>query len=313
MTLTRKNFSVICQRIRVDLRHMQCERWRNDIAADLEVLRKVKALCGNATPENDANLGFLRSLSAKRCGILLNMAEGRPIRKILIFTAFADTAQYFYETLEQELFSEYGVYTAMLSGSARFANLAGVRKRQEDLLAAFSQKSKNGFDAAATRGKEIDVLIATDCISEVQNLQGCDFLINYDIHWNSVRIIQRFWRIDRISSPKRIQLVNIWPMPDLDAYINLESRVLGRMAFLIISSTDADFRNKQLKSLRAGKLDIDSIDRNCAISDLSMHQYRADFQTSAKRIYFQVIVCERGSICGWRRQGTSPGRRRVAR
>lgn len=277
-------FAVIGRRIRVDLRHMQCERWRNDIAADLEVLRKVKALCGDATPENDAKLGLLRSLIREKMRNPLNMTGGRPNRKILIFTAFADTAQYLYEALEQELLSEYGVHTAMLSGSARFANLEGVRKRQEDLLAAFSPLSKKGFDAAAAGGREIDVLIATDCISEGQNLQGCDFLINYDIHWNPVRIIQRFGRIDRIGSPnKRIQLVNIWPMPDLDAYINLESRVLGRMAFLKISSTDADFRNKQLKSLRSGELDIDSIDRNCAISDLSMHQYRADYANFRKK------------------------------
>lgn len=276
--------TVIGQRIKVDLKHIQRERWRNDIAADLSILRKVKELCVKATPQNDAKLGLLRNLISGKMAHPLNIVDGRPNRKIIIFTAYTDTAQYLYESLAQDLLSRYGVYTALLSGSKRDTNLDAVKKRQEDLLAAFSPKSKNGFDAAATGGREIDILIATDCISEGQNLQGCDYLINYDIHWNPVRIIQRFGRIDRIGSPnKQIQLVNIWPMPDLDAYINLERRVLGRMTFLKISATDADFRDKQLKSLRAGKLDIDSIDQNCAISDLSMHQYRADLTNFRKK------------------------------
>lgn len=276
--------AVIGKRIRVDLKHIQRDRWRNDIAADLKILQQVQELCGNASPETDAKLGLLRSLIRDKMENPLNMADGRANRKIIIFTAFADTARYLYNALAEELLAQYGVYTALLSGSTRLTNLGGVKHRQEDLLAAFSPQSKNGFDATATGGKEIDILIATDCISEGQNLQGCDFLINYDIHWNPVRIIQRFGRIDRIGSPnKQIQLVNIWPMPDLDAYINLESRVLGRMTFLRISSTEADFRNKQLKRLHSGKLDIDSIDQNCAISDLSMHQYRADFSNFRKK------------------------------
>lgn len=274
----------IGQRIKVNLKHIQRERWRNDIAADLVILRKVQALCGDSSPEKDAKLGLLRSLIDEKMQHPLNVVDGRPNRKILIFTAYTDTAQYLYESLAQDLLSRYGVYSALLSGSKRDTNLAAVKKRQEDLLAAFSPKSKHGFDAACTHGQEIDILIATDCISEGQNLQGCDYLINYDIHWNPVRIIQRFGRIDRIGSPnKQIQLVNIWPMPDLDAYINLERRVLGRMAFLKISATDADFRNKQLKSLRSGKFDMDAIDQNCAITDLSMHQYRADLTNFRKK------------------------------
>lgn len=140
--------TVIGQRIKVDLRHIQRERWRNDIAADLDILREVKALCGDATPENDAKLGLLRSLIREKMQHPLNMVDGRPNRKIIIFTAFADTAQYLYEALNDELLSEYGVHTALLSGSKRDSNLEGVKKRQEDLLAAFSPKSKKGFDAA---------------------------------------------------------------------------------------------------------------------------------------------------------------------
>lgn len=284
--------TVIGQRIKVDLKHIQYERWRNDIAADLDILSRVKTLCGDAAPENDAKLGLLRSLIREKMQNPLNIVEGHPNRKIIIFTAYTDTAAYLYEALEQDLLAEYGVYTAMLSGSRRDTNLYGVKKRQEELLAAFSPKSKKGFDAASTGGREIDVLIATDCISEGQNLQECDYLINYDIHWNPVRIIQRFGRIDRIGSPnKQIQLVNIWPMPDLDAYINLERRVLGRMAFLKISATDADFRDKQLRSLRSGRLDIDALDQNCAISDLSMHQYRMDlanFRRKHRRLIEQL-------------------------
>lgn len=275
--------TIIGQRIQVDLKHIDRERWRNDINGDLARLQKVKELCGDAIPEEDAKLGLLRSIIKEKMRNPINEVNGKPNRKILIFTAFADTADYLYEALEDELLGQYGVYTAILSGRGKNTNLSGVSKKQETLLAAFSPSSKTGFDPAATGGKEIDILIATDCISEGQNLQGCDFLVNYDIHWNPVRIIQRFGRIDRIGSPnKQIQLVNIWPMPDLDAYINLESRVRGRMAFLKLASTDAEFRNTQLQNLRKGKLDIDSIDQNCAITDLSMHQYRADLANFRK-------------------------------
>ena len=270
--------TLVGQQIQVDLRHINSERWRNDIQADLTIMRQVQELCGEAAPQNDAKLGLLHSLIREKLENPINTVEGKPNRKVIIFTAFADTARYLYEALADELLSTYGLYTAVISGNERNTNLPGVSKKQETLLAAFSPSSKSGFDAKATDGKEIDVLIATDCISEGQNLQGCDFLINYDIHWNPVRIIQRFGRIDRIGSRnKQIQLVNIWPLPDLDEYINLESRVLGRMAFLKISSTDADFRNKQLQNLRKGQLDIDSVDQNCAISDLSMQPYRSDF------------------------------------
>lgn len=274
---------IIGQRIRVDLRHINRELWRNDIAGDLKCLLQVKELCGDAIPKYDAKLGLLRSIIQQKMEAPINVIDGKPNKKIIIFTAFADTAQYLYEALADELLEQYGVYTAILTGSGKNTNLSGVSKKQETLLAAFSPSSKTGFDPATTAGKEIDILIATDCISEGQNLQGCDFLVNYDIHWNPVRIIQRFGRIDRIGSPnKQIQLVNIWPMPDLDAYINLESRVLGRMTFLKISSTDAEFRNQQLKNLRRGKLDIDAIDQNCAITDLSMQQYRADLANFRK-------------------------------
>lgn len=276
--------AIIGKNISIELRHMQTERWSNDIEGDLHILRKVRELCGNSTPENDAKLGLLRGIIRDKMATPLNMVNGKPNKKLIIFTAFADTADYLYEALADELLQEYGVYTAKVSGSSNACNLEGCGKKQEMLLSAFSPGSKSGFDPAATNGKEIDVLIATDCISEGQNLQGCDYLINYDIHWNPVRIIQRFGRIDRIGSPnKQIQLVNIWPMRDLDAYINLESRVRSRMTFLKISSTEGDFRNKQLHSLKEGKLDIDALDKNTTISDLSMHQYRADLNNFRKQ------------------------------
>ena len=274
---------LVGQRVQVDLKHIDRERWRNDIAEDVRLLRQVQSLCGDTQPGDDAKLGLLRSIIREKMEHPINTLDGKPNRKIIIFTAFADTARYLYDALADELLSQYGVHTALISGNGKATNLAGLRKHQEDLLAAFSPRSKSGFNAEATGGKELDILIATDCISEGQNLQGCDYLVNYDIHWNPVRIIQRFGRIDRIGSPnKQIQLVNIWPMPDLDAYINLESRVLGRMTFLKISATDAEFRNNQLQNLKKGQLDIDSLDQNCAISDLSMQQYRSDFANFRK-------------------------------
>ena len=270
--------------IRVNLRDIDRERWCADLRADVETLCRVKELCGTTGPQQDAKLGLLRSLIREKLAKPLNTVGGKPNRKIIIFTAFADTARYLYEALAPELLAEHGLHTALITGARRDTNVPGLAKNQEDILSAFAPLSTRGFDPASTGGLHPDILIATDCISEGQNLQDCDYLINYDIHWNPVRIIQRFGRIDRIGSPNKvIQLVNIWPMPDLDAYINLESRVRGKMEFLKISSTEAEFRNKQLEQLRSGKADIDTLDGHSAITDLSMHRFRTDQQNFRKK------------------------------
>lgn len=267
--------------IRLDLRDIDCERWCADLRRDMKILQE---LCERADSRSDAKLELLRSLIREKLNNPLNTTEKKPNRKIIIFTAFTDTADYLYKLLAPELLEEHGMYSALITGARRDTNVPGLAKRQDAILSAFAPRSTLGFDSEATGGRQPDILIATDCISEGQNLQDCDYLINYDIHWNPVRIIQRFGRIDRIGSPNKvIQLVNIWPMPDLDAYINLESRVRGRMEFLKISATEAEFRTKQLKQLRDGKADIDSLDGHSAITDLSMHRFRTDQQNFRKK------------------------------
>ena len=157
---------------------------------------------------------------------------------MLIFTAFADTALYLYDHLAPWLKSELGIQSALVTGSgANRCTLPAVGNTLSSILTAFSPRSKERADENIADG-DIDVMIATDCISEGQNLQDCDFLVNYDIHWNPVRIIQRFGRIDRIGSPNtRIQLVNFWPNVELEEYINLEQRVTGKMVLLDVSAT----------------------------------------------------------------------------
>ena len=114
----------------------------------------------------------------------------------------------------------------------------GIRKDLSSIITSFSPISKERDKISPELTQEIDLLIATDCISEGQNLQDCDYLVNYDIHWNPVRIIQRFGRVDRLGSRNdQIQLVNFWPNMELDEYINLEARVSGRMVLLDISAT----------------------------------------------------------------------------
>ena len=265
-------------KVTVQLGHIDRDRWKNDIQSDLKRLKDIQGKCYIAGCKEDAKLNLVRSIIEKKIAQPLNMVDGKPNRKVIIFTAFADTAEYLYKSLADDFLQDYRMHSAVITGNSKDTNLPGLnRKDQDTILAAFSPKSKKGFNPEENGGREIDLLIATDCISEGQNLQGCDFLINYDIHWNPVRIIQRFGRIDRIGSPnKKIQLVNIWPMPDLDAYINLESRVRAKMDFLKVSSTEAEFREKQLRRLRAGELDMDSSDQAYAISDLGMQQFRTD-------------------------------------
>ncbi|HEQ1867061.1 TPA: SWF/SNF helicase family protein, partial [Pseudomonas aeruginosa] len=238
---------------------------RNRLATLLAAARQVDAA-------RDAKLAALRDMIARKCAQPINSHDGKANRKIIVFTAFSDTAHYLYAQLAPWARDTLGMHAAVVTGSAGIqVTLPGLRKSMGNVLSAFAPRAKERPQDMAGEG-EIDLLIATDCISEGQNLQDCDWLINYDIHWNPVRIIQRFGRIDRIGSPnQRIQLVNFWPNMELEEYINLEQRVSGRMVLLDVSATgeenlieqqsgnamnDLEYRRKQLLKLQDTVIDM---------------------------------------------------------
>lgn len=272
-------------RIQVQRQHVNVAVWVNDLESDISILNQAKEMIRHCVCENDAKLGTLREMILDK--------QNRPInagnKKVLIFSVFTDTVKYIYNSLQQDL-REHGLHMAYITGSGNGSNLDDLRNSQEDILCAFSPRSKK----ANVDGPQIDVLVATDCISEGQNLQDCDYLINYDIHWNPTRIIQRFGRVDRIGSTNTcLQLVNMWPMSELDEYIGLERRVRGRMAMLDLAGAgfgnvlevendpDFDFRSSQLRRMQDSVEDLDDSDEVATLShlqDLNMQQYRADFR-----------------------------------
>ena len=229
----------------------------------------------------------LRDLIAAKCKNPINAGN----RKIIIFTAFADTANYLYAQLAGWAKSELGIESALVTGSGRNQSTLPLRRDLSSILTAFSPRSKERPEELAAEG-ELDLLIATDCISEGQNLQDCDWLVNYDIHWNPVRIIQRFGRIDRIGSRNAcIQLVNFWPNMELEEYINLEQRVSGRMVLLDISATgeeniieqqsgnqmnDLEYRRNQLLKMQDSVIDLEDLSSGVAITDLTLTDFRID-------------------------------------
>ncbi|MBP3393038.1 MAG: SWF/SNF helicase family protein, partial [Lentisphaeria bacterium] len=223
--------------------------------------------------------------------------------KVIVFTAFADTAAYLYRQLSGWAEKEYGIHSGLVVGTgANQTTLRGIRTDIHSILTNFSPRSKE-CPRGAEAG-EIDLLFATDCVSEGQNLQDCDCLVNYDIHWNPVRIIQRFGRIDRIGSKNSaIQLVNFWPNMELDEYINLESRVSGRMVLLDISATgeeniieynkqmnDLEYRRRQLQQLKDAVLDLEDISGGISITDLTLNDFRMDL-TEYMKTHLPLLEC----------------------
>ncbi|MDD6355097.1 MAG: helicase-related protein, partial [Oscillospiraceae bacterium] len=268
------------RKIKIDLADMDYVSWRDSLVKDAEVLELLTVMVADITPENDSKLQELYKIIDKKISNPIN--EGN--KKIIIFTAFADTAGYLYDNVSEYVKSKYGLNTAMVSGSVDGRTTCPkIRGDLNTVLTCFSPISK-GRDLFENIPKEdIDVLIATDCISEGQNLQDCDYLINYDIHWNPVRIIQRFGRIDRIGSKnKYIQLVNFWPDVTLDDYINLKAKVETRMKIVNITSTgtgddnplsdeektDLEYRKAQLEKLQEEVVDIEDMTTGFSIMDL---------------------------------------------
>ena len=277
---------LVGSKVKVLIRDCDVRRWRQELEDDRVQLTKLAAVASSVTPERDRKLVALKEMIAAKVRSPIN-AENR---KVIVFTAFADTAAYLYEQLSGWAKGELGVESALVTGTgANRTTFVGLRTDIHTLLTNFSPRSKERAAAADAPG-EIDLLFATDCISEGQNLQDCDWLVNYDIHWNPVRIIQRFGRVDRIGSLNgSIQLVNFWPNMELDEYINLEARVSGRMVLLDISATgeenviefspkmnDLEYRRKQLQQLQDSVLDLEEISGGISITDLTLNDFRMD-------------------------------------
>ncbi|HEL3014598.1 TPA: DEAD/DEAH box helicase family protein [Stenotrophomonas maltophilia] len=283
---------LVGRKVKVLLGDVDLIRWKQDLLEDRNRLATLLAAARQVDAARDAKLAALRDMIARKCAEPINTRDGKANRKIIVFTAFSDTAHYLYAQLAPWARDTLGMHAAVVTGSAGIqATLPGLRKNMGDVLSAFAPRAKERPQEMADEG-EIDLLIATDCISEGQNLQDCDWLINYDIHWNPVRIIQRFGRIDRIGSPnQRIQLVNFWPNMELEEYINLEQRVSGRMVLLDVSATgeenlieqqsgnamnDLEYRRKQLLKLQDTVIDMEDLSTGVAITDLTLTDFRID-------------------------------------
>ncbi|MFX0558838.1 helicase-related protein [Tepidibacillus infernus] len=287
--------ALIGSKVKILLKDVDLIRWRQDLLYDREILSKLLTYAKSITPDRDQKLLKLKETIK---GKIENPLNGDN-KKILIFTAFADTAKYLYDNLHAWILQYFDLHTAVVTGSDNPKTTLKLKKIDfNNVLMSFSPISKEREKVMPGMADEIDVLIATDCISEGQNLQDCDYLINYDIHWNPVRIIQRFGRIDRLGSRnENIQLVNFWPSMELDEYINLVGRVKNRMTILDISSTgeenvisenanemrDLEYRRKQLEKLQNEVIDLEDISGNISLTDFTMDDFRMDLLNFMKK------------------------------
>lgn len=273
---------------KVLLQDMDLIKWRQDLELDKERLEHLFCEAEKVSPEMDAKLNDLKLKIKDKISNPINPQN----KKLIVFTAFADTAKYLYKNIDKWALDEFDVHSALVTGGGdNKTTLKGVVASDiNDILTNFSPISKERLNIDPDATNEIDILICTDCISEGQNLQDCDYLINYDIHWNPVRIIQRFGRIDRIGSlNKQIQLVNFWPNMELDEYINLEGRVKKRMVMVDVAASgeeniisnnqkmnDLDYRRKQLEELQDKVLDLEDISNSISITDLTFNDFKTE-------------------------------------
>ena len=311
---------LIGNKVKVLLNDVDKIRWKQDLQSDLEKLETLLADSLEIDASRDNKLKVLKENISQK----INNPFNHNNKKVIIFTAFADTAEYLYKYIYKWAKEEFGIESCLITGGGtNKTTLETKNKDLNSLLTHFSpiSKSRDKIDPHMT--KEIDILIATDCISEGQNLQDCDYLINYDIHWNPVRIIQRFGRIDRLGSTNdTIQLVNFWANMELDEYINLESRVSGRMVLLDVSATgeeniidtdnskemnDLSYRAKQLKALQETVIDLEDVSGGISITDLTLGDFKMDLmgylkdneeslKRSPKGIHSVVLHSQNSSI-----------------
>ena len=286
------DFFSVGKKVKIDLRDMDYISWKREIDEDLDNLELLILMVEDITPEYDFKLNELLRIIREKAASPINPGN----KKMLIFTAFADTAEYIYDAVSRVAQEELGLNTALITGTVEGkTTIPRFKPEMNHVLACFSPKSKDRDVIYATDRADIDILIATDCISEGQNLQDCDWCVNYDIHWNPVRIIQRFGRIDRIGSRNEvIQLVNFWPDLDLDEYINLKARVETRMRISVMTSTgdddlinqeekgDLEYRRSQLKRLQEEVVDLEDMTNGVSIMDLGLNEFRMDLLSYMK-------------------------------
>jgi hypothetical protein len=283
------------EKLKFKLAHLDLDGWLRDLRQDKQQLNALYLQAKEIKPDRDAKLAQLKNLIAAKVRNPTQDKLGRPNRKVLLFTAFADTAVYLYGTIQDWVRKELGINCALVTGGSAENRTAFGKSDFVHILTNFSPVSKRRDKMRGMpQNGEIDLLIATDCISEGQNLQDCDYLINYDIHWNPVRIIQRFGRIDRIGAINdAVQLVNFWPTPNLDKYITLKHRVEARMALVDISATfegnilqtdeieelikdDLRYRDKQLLRLKDEVLDLEDFTEGVALNEFTLDDFRME-------------------------------------
>ena len=293
------DFLIGGKKTRVALADMDCRSWKRDLEADQEILGLLLTMLEDITPEHDSKLQMLIENLREKFNNPINGTN----KKVIVFTAFSDTAEYLYDNLIKVHFNDNidnknnsSIHFGLVTGDALASTIPGLKADFNLILTLFSPVSKEAdklLSSSPRGGREgafIDVLIATDCISEGQNLQDCDYLINYDIHWNPVRIIQRFGRVDRIGSRNDvIQLVNYWPDIELDDYLRLKGRVEARMTGVNITGAgnsnvlisdeeqaDLDYRKSQLQRLQEEVVDLEDMDTGINIMDLGLNEFRLD-------------------------------------
>ena len=279
------------RKVKIELADMDYVTWRKDLEEDHHTLQTLLDAVSQITPAHDSKLRMLLDTITEKIEHPINPGN----KKVIIFTAFSDTAQYLYDHVSAFAGEKYGLNTALVTGSVEGrTTIPRFKADLNNVLTCFSPRSKDKA-ALMPEGPDIDLLIATDCISEGQNLQDCDCLINYDIHWNPVRLVQRFGRIDRIGSKNDvIQLINFWPDMDLDSYINLKGRVETRMKALVMTSTgddnllspeeqgDLEYRREQLKRLQTEVVDLEEMGTGVSITDLGLNEFRMEVMEYAK-------------------------------
>ena len=274
------------RRRRYQLDELDLDRWQADLREDRAVFTDLHRRAKHVTVERDAKLADLKRLLRRKVEAAPEDKDGRPNRKSLVFTTFADTARYLYENLADWARNELDVHTALITGGDGNRSTAAGPSRFDDILGRFAPMAQNWNN----EDDDIDILIATDCLSEGQNLQDCDLVVNYDIHWNPVRLLQRFGRIDRLGSRNRqVAMINFWPTENLDRYLDLRNRVEARMALADAAATgdddplsedatqsDLKFRDAQLKRLREEVLDAEEANDGITMSDLTLDDFLAD-------------------------------------
>ena len=282
--------SEIGGKVKISLADMDLPSWEYELKGDMEIIDALLASMNKITPEDDAKLQHVKALILNKITNPINPGN----KKILLFTAFADTANYLYANLATDLLEIQHLHSAKVTGSAAPKSTLKKSYDYQELLTLFSPHSKEKVIVLPNELAEIDLLIGTDCISEGQNLQDCDYLINYDIHWNPVRIIQRFGRIDRIGSTNAsIQLVNYWPDISLDEYINLKERVESRMMIADVTATgddnvlsaqanDVSYRKEQLRRLQEEVIELEDLKTGVSITDMGLNDFRMDLLNYVK-------------------------------